>query len=414
LDVSTEESPIVSSQDELAHVTGPRNPSVGDRIRRFLDDRLYETPSHGELGRSGRILFVEQSLPANDRDAGGLFIWQLIELLIAEGRQVSIYASDCQSSEREAGRLTDLGAEVLRPARGLIGWLRDNEANVAAVIVARPEVARLFSRRIRRTTRARLLYYDQDLHFLRERRRFETTGDPFALKESRRLERIERAVMRRSDAVLTPSPAEIAEIARIAPGTPAFAVTPFIEGPTPNSFEGVRHGVAMLGNYSHEPNVDGARWLVNEIMPIVWRSMPEVTVRIVGEDRESRLSGMASEQVEVLGRVDELRAAFSGSRVSAIPLRFGAGLKGKVLASVEAGVPVVTTTVGNEGIDLIHGRDAVVADTASSFAEAIVALHADSRRADEMAVSAARDVGARFSPERTRIALLAAIAGSPG
>lgn len=392
-------------------------PTSAERLRRLLDDWLPEfRPQRGERRDEGAILIVEESLPAPDLHAGGRFIWQLIEILLAESRRVVVYAEDRMVRLPYADQLVALGVELVPPTERLIPWLRRNEGRVGAIIVARPEVGRRFVRAMRRVTRAKILYYVHDVHFVRERRRYEQTGETASLRESRRLERIETSLFRRADAVLTPSPAEVAHISHIAPATPVYAVPPFM--PPPPAVDrgddaGARRTIVLLGNYSHSPNVDAATWLIQGIMPIVWQAVGDAQVAIVGADPPPEVTRLAGPRVAVLSHIADLQPVFSGAVASVVPLRYGAGFKGKVLTSLEAGVPVITTTIGNEGIDLVDGEQALIADDRDGFAAHIVRLLQDPALGRRLAVAGHRALLGRFPRERTRGALMAALGGLP-
>jgi glycosyltransferase involved in cell wall biosynthesis len=124
--------------------------------------------------------------------------------------------------------------------------------------------------------------------------------------------------------------------------------------------------------------VDGAEWLVNEIMPPVWDEFPSLTVTLLGSNPSERVWALARDRrVRVTGFIHDVGPYFQSARVFVAPLRFGAGLKGKIGHSLEYGLPVVTTSVGAEGFDFIDGRDALIADDAAGFGAAIKRLYSD-------------------------------------
>jgi hypothetical protein len=143
-----------------------------------------------------------------------------------------------------------------------------------------------------------------------------------------------------------------------------------------------RSGLAFIGSFAFPPNVDAARWLVSEIMPLVWREAPEVRCLIVGSDLSDELRReLARPGVDVLGRVDRLGDVFERIRCTAAPLRFGAGIKDKVLRSMAAGLPCVGTPEAFRGM---HALPVTITntcqhETASTLAAAIVQMHRDER-----------------------------------
>jgi O-antigen biosynthesis protein len=186
-----------------------------------------------------------------------------------------------------------------------------------------------------------------------------------------------------ADTVITHSTAE-AEILRSLPAVirkdkvhvvpwavPVQAVqTPF----------GDRSGVAFIGNFRHEPNIDAARWLVNEVMPLVWREAPHIKCLLVGGDMpESVRLDVEGPRVDVLGHVDNLTDVFERVRLTVAPLRFGAGIKDKVIRSLAAGLPCVGTAEAFAGMAKLPAaliRDCIH-DSASGLAATIVRLEQD-------------------------------------
>jgi glycosyltransferase involved in cell wall biosynthesis len=122
---------------------------------------------------------------------------------------------------------------------------------------------------------------------------------------------------------------------------------------------------------------------------------------------------LASPLVDVPGHVPDLSPVWADARLSVAPLRYGAGVKGKVLSSLAEGVPVVSTTIGNEGIDLVHRRHALIADDPGAIAAAIVELLDDDELARSLAERGRRFVRERFSVEVARAELLRALDAAP-
>lgn len=139
-----------------------------------------------------------------------------------------------------------------------------------------------------------------------------------------------------------------------------------------------RQGVLFLGNFSHAPNSDAAFWLAEEIMPLVWRQRPDIQCVIAGADMSERVSQLAAPGVEVIGPVPDCGVLFDKVRLSIAPLRFGAGVKGKILDSLGAGVPCVMTPIAAEGMELPGDFADVIGETSEALAALIVSLHDDS------------------------------------
>ena len=259
---------------------------------------------------------------------------------------------------------------------------------------------------LKQHTGAKILYYTHDLHYLREKRRYELEGSIWALQESERLKPIELAIFREVDCVMTPSQDEAREIMQEVPDATVAVVPPYLYGNTTVAAASgdlaERQDVLFIGGFDHTPNVDAAIWLVQEIMPLVWEERPETTVWIVGNVPPDSVTALAGPRVRVTGFVPDLDLFFQRARVSLSPLRYGAGVKGKIVTSMQAGIPVVTTPCGNEGIQLRDGQDALIGESAAELAEATLRLLRDPELCDRLAQSGAAVVRARFSKELAR------------
>ena len=244
-------------------------------------------------------------------------------------------------------------------------------------IVSRPYVAGRHLHLIREhAPSARIVYDTVDLHYVRERRRAALEGANVAAVADY-WERIELALAGSADVTAVVSEEERAELERALPGAPvvvlpnANRIRAGVPGP-----EG-RDGLLFVGGFEHQPNVDAAIWLVRQIMPLVWRGRPDVTLKIVGGSPPPEVEALEGPNVAVTGWVEDLDALIDAARVMVAPLRYGAGMKGKVTQSLAGGLPVVTTAVGAEGLDSKDGDALLIAEDPAGLAERIVRLAGD-------------------------------------
>jgi len=147
--------------------------------------------------------------------------------------------------------------------------------------------------------------------------------------------------------------------------------------------------ILMVGNFGYAPNVDGARWLVHDVMPQVRAATPGARLQLVGAAPPPAIDALACDDVEVTGRVPDVAPYLEAADVVVCPLRYGGGVKVKMLEALRAGKAIVSTDVGCQGLAL--GPAAVRrAGTAGDFADAIVDLLADPgrrRRAEQAAAA---------------------------
>ncbi len=360
---------------------------------------------------AGTVLVIDDRVPEWDRNAGGVTLNQYLHLLQGMGYQVIFCpAYDATPTQPYTAILQQDGIEVLHAPETPERWLKANGRQLDLVWTARPDVAGPILDLIRAETRAPILYYTHDLHHLRERRRWELEGDPHALSESRRLKRIEDRIFARVDRVMTPSADEAAVIRADVPTAQVHVIPPYLVPATPLALAGPdfahRDALIFVGGYNHAPNVDAAVWLVRDIMPLVWSALPDVRLLLVGNAPPPAVADLAGRRVTVTGFVPDITPLYAQSRLSVNALRYGAGVKGKIVASLQAGVPVITTPVGNEGLGLVHGAEAWVAEDAPSLAAGIIALHQDPARCAAMAQAAQAVLRRDFSEDAARAALM--------
>jgi len=170
-----------------------------------------------------------------------------------------------------------------------------------------------------------------------------------------------------------------------------------------------RDVLGFIGNYRHLPNLDAARWLIGEIMPRVRERDPTIECLLVGDRLLAGLRQRCGEGVVALGAVDDLAAILDRVRLTVAPLRFGAGIKGKVVDSLAAGIPCVMTPVGAEGLDLPAALGGCSAATGDEIATAILRLHNDAAANKECRDAGLRYVEDSFSEARLDAALARAV-----
>jgi glycosyltransferase involved in cell wall biosynthesis len=256
-----------------------------------------------------------------------------------------------------------------------------------AVVLASAKHA-VLARRLRAIAPCRTLVVDwiDSLALLVERGSFEAGGGALRSLEARRLRRLEREVAGVADRVVYVSRVDAAcanpgsEKVRVIPnGVAEAGWRPELERATP------RWSIGFFGNMSYWPNVRAAVWLAERVVPLVRRTRPEASLAIIGRDPSPEVRRLAAHAgICVTGGVDELWDYVCAMRVCALPMREGAGLQNKVIEAMYAGRPVVTTSIGNEGIDAAPGREILVADDEEGFAAAIDRLLRDPEAAREL------------------------------
>lgn len=361
----------------------------------------------------GRVLVIDAAVPTPDRDSGSLRMTRVLETLRGLGWAVSFSSTDCTTPADEPERhryLEELGIHVVRRphARSIRAHLLEHGARYDVVVLSRRDVAVAHLASVRRhAPRAKVVFDTVDLHFLRERREAELRGSNALATVAARTHDVELDLVRRVDCTLVVSNSEREILERELPDATVRVLSNIhdVELEADADPRG-RDAIAFIGSFRHPPNVDAVLWLVRDIMPRVWAKTPGVPLLLVGADAPAEVRALAEPRVEVLGHVDDLRPLLARTRVSVAPLRFGAGVKGKVNTSMSHGVPVVATTIAAEGMHLVDGVDVALADAPDAFADAVVALAADDERWLRLSVAGKANVRRHFSKDRAREALL--------
>ena len=208
----------------------------------------------------------------------------------------------------------------------------------------------------------------------------------------------ELAAYRAVDAVIAVTD-EDAQLLRAEEDLPPVSVLPMVVPLATRSARARRPNALFVGGFKHQPNVDGVQWFVSEIWPLVREAVPDATFRIAGSQMPSSIQALSDRPgVEVLGDVPDTAPYLEEAQVSVAPLRFGAGMKGKVNEAMAAGVPVVSTSYGVQGLSVTSGVEAIVADEPKAFADALIFLFGNPAAAETIG-GAGHKLAQRFSPE---------------
>jgi glycosyltransferase involved in cell wall biosynthesis len=248
---------------------------------------------------------------------------------------------------------------------------------------------------------ARILYNVADLHFLRMQRQAEVQNDPRLREQAEQLRRLELGAMSFVDRVIVHSQVEADLLHQIAHEI-AVQVVPWtvpLREPRRRA-QAAEPGIAFIGGYRHPPNVDAAVWATQRIMPPLRTLVPGIELLLAGSYMPAEVSGLAAKDVVPIGYVPSLDAVFERVRLTIAPLRYGAGLKGKVLESLAAGIPCVMTTIAAEGVNLPAELNVLVADEPEEIAARIARLCLDDAEYDRVAAAGRAHIVANYSPER--------------
>ncbi len=361
----------------------------------------------------GLVLLADHQVPTPDRDSGSMRMHRLLLELLELGQRVVFFPGNGAALQPYTGDLQHRGITVVPDAAGQQRFLREAGAALRLAVLSRPQVAWRLLEELRTHAPQCLVGYDTvDLHFLRLQRQAElaaSTGDSTvagALAGKAVASReLELGLVRASDLTLVVSEYEQRLLRSLVPEADVRVLSNVhhAAGDVPGP-EG-RAGLLFVGSFDHLPNRDAVRWMAHEVLPLVHRRHPGTVLHVVGSNPSPDVLELAGGRVEVHGWVADLAPLHQRCRVSVAPLRFGAGVKGKVGESVAAGLPTVGTPVAVEGMGLVAGQDVLVAADAAGFAEAVVTLLDDDALWCTLSEAGSGAITERFGPGVARAAL---------
>ena len=192
-------------------------------------------------------------------------------------------------------------------------------------------------------------------------------------------------------------------LAREAPGACIEVLSNVHEVAGPGLPFAQRSDLVFVGGFRHPPNVDAVRWFVESIFPRVRDALPNVRFHCIGGDVGPAIEALREHDgVVVHGYVPDITPYMDGCRIAIAPLRFGAGVKGKINLSMAHGQPVVATSCAAEGMHLVDGRDVLVADDAAGFADAVVRAYTDRALWERLAGNGLDNITRHFSADAAR------------
>jgi GT2 family glycosyltransferase len=333
------------------------------------DSSLVELASNRK--RSPYVLVFDDRVPMPDRDAGSARMVNILKALARIGRPVFVPMKPLPEYEKL------LWKEGIETAN-VVEYLRlIKQRNFRLAIFSRPEVAKALIPSVRRANGAIKVIFDMvDASFIRLRREHEITGSPERAKESRDLEALELKLARASDQVWCASSSDKKAVSESV-AEERIIVVPTIHAPKDRGKPfAEREGLLFIGHLSHRPNSDAIHYFMREIFPSINKLMP-VVFYIIGSGASPEIGAYESNNVKVLGYVPDIDPFFQSARVFVAPLRFGAGVNGKIGEALSYGLPVVTTSIGAEGIGLTSGENAMIADDPAEFANSVLRVYRD-------------------------------------
>ena len=350
------------------------------------------------------VLVIDHYIPQPDRDAGSKNIWCYLQILVEMNFNIKFWP-DNQWYDPEYGMpLQQLGIEIiygLDPYDSFPGWIAENGKYFDYILLSRPIESGKYIYHVKHYTDAKIIYYGHDIHHERMILENKIYPNKFAGHEIEDMRNIENYIWRQADIVLYPSSFE-KEIVKKHDDLICCYDIPLYFYENIESYSNRKPvsscSILFVAGFRHSPNVDAALWFVNDVLPLIMSWGDEVRVNLVGSYPTEDVLALESDIVHVTGYVSEerLRTFYREARMAVVPLRFGAGTKGKVLEAMACGTPLVTTDIGIQGMPELKNI-IPVHNTASSFAAAVCRLLQDDAHWQKISGAGFQYIQNRFS-----------------
>ncbi len=330
---------------------------------------------------SRRILIVDAVTPTPDKDSGSIDCYNYMKIFKDLGYHVTFIPENLQYCQHYTHDLRRIGVECVHlpfftalkkaiihytPLSDYVFLYRGPVAHPLVDIVrnASPEV--------------KIIFNTVDLHFLREEREALVIGSGPKLSAANRMKNIELDIMNQVDATIVLSAYEKELIQKLNIRSTLFHIPVVRQIPRIRevSWEN-REDIVFIGGYSHFPNIDAVIFFVNNVWPYLLSAGFPGRFVIAGSDMPSEVASLGTDKIIIRGYVPDLEDFFGACRLSVAPLRYGAGMKGKVISSLSHGVPCVATSMATEGAGLVHGQHILVEDDPQAMAQLIHQLYID-------------------------------------
>jgi GT2 family glycosyltransferase/SAM-dependent methyltransferase len=378
-------------------------------VEKWRDKSLASQPPNDE-GRSvprsvwrhkrGLVVIIDHYVPRPDEDSGSKRQVALIKRLIAMNYGIIFVPANRFRSEPYCTQLQAMGVEVIYGHVDVGARLVELSADIKLAIVARPDVGWGFLPILRALLpQLRIAYDTVDLHYLREQRHAELTGDPGLHRRAEVTKQSEFGLIRSSDLTLVVSAFERDVLQREIPEAQVEVLSNVHQTEVDFASPEGRADLMFVGSFTHTPNEDAVLWFVESVLPLIRERRPDVRFNVVGHGRSERVTALQGGGVKLLGWVPDLVPIYARARVVVAPLRYGAGVKGKIGESLAHGVPVVTTPVGAEGMGLVDGKTARIAVEPREFADAVLDLLEDDQQWSELSAAGLSHIDEMFGAD---------------
>ena len=361
-----------------------------------------------------RIFVIDRYVPNFDQDAGGRCCYMYLNLFKKIGLQVTFLGDDLKKIEPYTSILQKKGIEVLYgdayKGENLEIWMKENLRYFKYVYVQRPDITIKYIDLIKKYFFGKIFYFAHDLHHIRLAREFNITHSKEIYSRMEKMKRIEMEIFNKVDIIHVVGSYEYNVLKEKFENKVIRDIPLYIYDEHYQHIEkdfSKRKDLIFVGGFLHRPNIDAVKWLSKEIYPKILEKFPEMILHIVGSNTTEEIFQLNSKNIKIEGYLsdEDLHFLYQKCRIAVVPLRFGAGIKGKILGAAHNQIPIVTTSIGGEGLDYSIGAF-IIEDKAENIARIICNLYVDYDKLKKMSDSGKILIDKYFSVDKAKEILM--------
>lgn len=347
-----------------------------------------------------RVLVIDWMVPTYDQDAGSLRMYSLLKILVSLNYAVTFFPNDNELKEPYTSELREKGIEVLNNNINMQNYLKTRGGDFSIVILSRPDVAYKYLPMVRAyAVNCKVVYDTVDIHWVRNERAAKLYGNQELQKRAEFYRTIETLNALGSDLTLTVTENDKQFLLENYPELKIEVIPTIHEVVKPIIPFDKRHDLLFIGGFNHQPNVDAVLYFAKQIFPLVKKKFPGIKFFVLGSNPPATVRKLNDEGIKLTGFVKDVQPYFTSCRLFVAPLRYGAGIKGKIGHSMAYGLPAVTTSIGAEGMGLIDRENALIADQPRDFADAVIDLYTNEALWHNISTQSIKHIEKNYSPE---------------
>jgi glycosyltransferase involved in cell wall biosynthesis len=376
-------------------------------------DELKTKPENGDVALlrqprtpSGKnILVIDHHLPSPDRDSGSLRMFQILKLLHQLGHRITFIPDNLAKTCPYAGELQKRGIEIVYHPylKKVRDYLVAHGSSFDVVVLSRCDFARKHIADVRlHAPKSRIVFDTVDVHYRREDSEARLTRDQEVRRKADEKKHLEHELIEQADETWVVSPVEQQLLQEKWPRKSIQLVSNIVDIPGSKTPFTLRRDYLFIGGFQHRPNIDAVLFFLQKIYPLVSEHLQNAKFYIIGDKAPPEIVALANERIVVAGLQRDVGPFFDSVKLSIAPLRFGAGVKGKINQSMAFGVPVVATSLAIEGMELTDRQEILVADKPEDFARALIELYESEELWGRLSENGIRKTRALYSTDVAR------------